>query len=240
MINNDLDLPRWRQQLQQQGHVQVENYLQPAAAEHLRSCLQIEVPWTLALRDDTGSRTIDHAAYAAMGADALSALLASIAASGRDGDSNSTANFRFVYDSYMMVSAYREGRDPGLLLHRVLELFNSPGYLAFVQSLAGDTRIRRVNAQATRYRPGHFLRYHTDEEHSEGRLYAYVLNLSQHWRADWGGLLQFIGADGQVTGTLLPRWNTLSLFAVPAGHAVSLVAPWAREDRLAITGWFLL
>ncbi|HEV8693699.1 MAG TPA: 2OG-Fe(II) oxygenase family protein [Lysobacter sp.] len=240
MINNDLDLVRWRQQLRQQGRAQVENYLQPAAAERLRSCLQEEVPWTLALRDDTGSRTIDHASYAAMNASALSELIASIAASGRDGDPAAVANFRFVYDSYMMVSAYREGRDPGLLLNRVLELFNSPDYIAFVQALTGDTRIRRVNAQATRYRPGHFLRYHTDEEHSEGRLYAYVLNLSQNWRADWGGLLQFIDADGHITDTLLPRWNTLSLFAVPAGHAVSLVAPWAREDRLAITGWFLL
>jgi len=36
------------------------------------------------------------------------------------------------------------------------------------------------------------------------------------------------------------RWNTLSLFAVPAGHAVSLVAPWAAQDRLAVTGWLLL
>lgn len=139
----------------------------------------------------------------------------------------------------MMVTAYKEGRDPGLLLHRVLELFNSPDYLGFVQALTGDARIRRVNAQATRYRPGHFLRWHTDEDHDEGRLYAYVLNLSRQWQADWGGLLQFIDADGQVMGTFLPRWNTLSLFAVPAGHAVSLVAPWAREDRLAITGWFL-
>ena len=240
MINNNLDLVRWRQQLRQQGHVQVEDYLQPAAAERLRTCLQTEVPWTLALRDDAGARTIDHASYAAMDADALATLIASIAASGREGDPTAVANFRFVYDSYMMVTAYREGRDPDLLLHRVLELFNSPDYIGFAQALTGDARIRRVNAQATRYRPGHFLRYHTDEEHGEGRLYAYVLNLSQHWRADWGGLLQFIGADDQVTGTLLPRWNTLSLFAVPAGHAVSLVAPWAREDRLAITGWFLL
>ena len=129
--------------------------------------------------------------------------------------------------------------DPGLVLHRVLELFNSPDYIAFVRALTGDARIRRANAQATRYQPGHFLRYHTDEEHSEGRLYAYVLNFSRHWQADWGGLLQFIDEDGQVLETFLPQWNTLSLFAVPAGHAVSLVAPWAQQDRLAITGWLL-
>lgn len=241
MINNDLDLVCWHRQLREHGHVQVEHFLQPAAAERLRQCLQQEVPWTLALRDDEGARTLDHETYAAMDPAALQALLREVALSGRVEDASPAANFRFVYDSYMMVRAYREGRDPGLLLHRVLELFNSPDYIAFAQTLTGDTRIRRVDAQATRYQRGHFLRWHTDEDHDEGRLYAYVLNLSQHWRADWGGLLQFIEADdGRVSGTLLPRWNTLSLFAVPAGHAVSLVTPWAQQDRLAITGWFLL
>ncbi|RNF83634.1 2OG-Fe(II) oxygenase [Montanilutibacter psychrotolerans] len=234
MINPALDLDAWRDRLQRDGRVQVENYLQPDAALRLRECLQHEVRWTLALRDAGGARTIDHEGYAAMEPAAIDALLRDTASGARDGDA-----FRFAYDSYMMVSAYQQRRDPGLLLHRVLELFNSPDYIGFVRALTGDERIRRVNAQATRYRPGHFLRYHTDEEHGEGRLYAYVLNLSRGWHADWGGLLQFIDAEGRVTESLMPRWNSLSLFAVPAGHAVSLVAPWAAQDRLAITGWLL-
>lgn len=235
MINESLDPGPWRARLQAHGRIQVENYLQPAAAERLRDCLTHEVPWTLALRDAEGSRTIDHAAYAAMSADAVARLLEQTARP----DDAAGDEFRFAYDSYMMVRAYQERRDPDLLLHRVLEFFNSPDYLGFLRHLTGDTRVRRVNAQATRYRPGHFLRHHTDEELSEGRLYAYVLNLTPDWRADWGGLLQFIDAEGRVQETFLPRWNSLSLFAVPAGHAVSLVAPWARGERLAITGWLL-
>ena len=217
--------------------MQVAGYLQPDAAERLRTCLAQEVPWTLALRDAQGARTIDHAIYSALTDEQARQLFADTAASaGQEGDDG----FRFAYDSYMMVRAYQERRDPGLLLHRVLELFNSPDYLSFARHLTGDTRIRRVNAQATRYRPGQFLRHHNDEELDEGRLYAYVLNLSRSWQADWGGLLQFIGSDGRVQDTFLPIWNTLSLFAVPAGHAVSLVAPWARDDRLSITGWMLM
>lgn len=237
MINNALDVDAWRTRLQRDGYMQVDDYLQPAAAERLRACLVEEVPWTLALRDASGARTIDHATYAAMPPAAAAQLVADAARGARDPGND--GGFRFAYDSYMMVTAYKEQRDPGLLLHRVLELFNSPDYIAFVRALTGDARIRRANAQATRYRPGHFLRYHTDEERNEGRLYAYVLNLSRGWQADWGGLLQFIGDDGRVQATLLPRWNTLSVFAVPAGHAVSLVSPWAADDRLAITGWFL-
>lgn len=240
MINPALDVACWRERLQRDGAVQVADYLQPAAAGHLHACLRDEVPWTLALQDGTGARTVGHAAYAAMDAAERERLFAQVARGGRDG-TDAASGFRFAYDSYMMVTAYKEGRDPGLVLHRVLELFNSPEYLALMRALTGDARVRRVDAQATRYRPGQFLREHTDIDAREGqRLYAYVLNLSHEWRADWGGLLQFFDGEGEVTRTFMPRWNTLSLFAVPAPHAVSLVAPWARADRFAITGWLLL
>jgi Rps23 Pro-64 3,4-dihydroxylase Tpa1-like proline 4-hydroxylase len=237
MINPTLEPTAWRARLQRDGRMQVTDFLQPDAAARLHDCLARDVPWTLALRDAEGPRTVDHAAYADMDEAARTRLYADIAASARgvEGD----AAFRFAYDSYMMVTAYKQGRDPDLLLHRVLELFNSSGYIALAQALTGDARIRRVNAQATRYRPGQFLRYHTDVDSSEGRLYAYVLNLTPAWNADWGGLLQFIDDGGNVIDAFLPRFNTLSLFAVPAGHAVSMVAPWAGQDRLAITGWWL-
>ena len=233
MINDAIDVQDARARLQRDGRVQIGSYLQEQAAERLWHCLAQEVPWTLALRDAGGARTISHAKYLAMQAEARASLLRDVA------DSAIGGGYRFAYESYMMVSAYKERRDPGLLLHGVLELFNSAPYIGFVQALTGDTGIRRVNAQATRYRAGHFLRYHTDIDNQEGRRYAYVLNLTRDWNADWGGLLQFIDDDGSVIDTYLPRWNSLSLFKVPAGHSVSLVAPWADVDRLAITGWFL-
>jgi hypothetical protein len=33
---------------------------------------------------------------------------------------------------------------------------------------------------------------HDDSHAGEGRRYAYVINLSQRWKPEWGGLLQFI------------------------------------------------
>lgn len=233
MINPELDVADWAARLRAQGRVQVDDFLQPDAAGRLHRCLADEVPWTLALRDAAGPRTIAADAYAAMDAASVDALLRDTAAGARGGE------FRFAYDSYMMVRAYKEGRDPQLPLHRVLEFLNSPPYLAFCRALSGDARIRRVDAQATRYRAGHFLRQHTDEDTREGRLYAYVINLSRDWRADWGGLLQFVDGDGRVADAFLPRWNTLSLFAVPADHVVTMVMPWAGHDRYAITGWWL-
>ena len=239
MISEQLDIEHWRARLRHDGRVQIEDYLQLDIATRLRDCLLREVPWTLAIRDADDARTLDHETYSSMDSGAICATLT--AANGREReDLGHDIGFRFAYDTYMMVRAYKEGRDPGLALHKVLEFFNSPAYLSVQRALTGDDRVRRVNAQATRYRPGHFLRYHTDIDSTEGRLYAYVINLSRDWCADWGGLLQFMDDDGRVQESFLPRWNTLSLFAVPSGHAVSLVAPWAAGERLAITGWLLL
>ena len=230
MINNNLDVDFWKDQLATRSRVQIPDFLQADAAEALRDCLAREVPWSLAERSEGESRTrgrehaLDDAAYGE--------VLEAAYRNARDG-------FQFVYDSYMLARARKEGWDPDLPVHVVLEFLNSPEFIAFARYLTGDDAINAVNAQATRYRPGHFLTPHEDIHSGEGRRYAYVINLTPRWQADWGGLLQFIDANGSVIESLMPRWNALSIFKVPQMHQVSMVSPWAGEHRLAITGWFL-
>lgn len=119
----------------------------------------------------------------------------------------------------------------------VLDFLNGPNFLAFVRGVTGDGRIDFADAQATRYRPGHVLTGHDDAAESKNRLYAYVLNLTRDWRADWGGMLAFEGADGHIEEGFAPAFNALNLFAVPMRHAVTQVASFAPRDRLSITGW---
>lgn len=114
---------------------------------------------------------------------------------------------------------------------------NSPAFIAFVRGVTGDGRIDFADAQATRYRPGHVLTGHNDDAEGKNRLYAYVLNLTRDWRADWGGALIFPGADGQIAQGFVPRFNALNIFAVPMDHSVTQVASFAAADRLSITGW---
>jgi Rps23 Pro-64 3,4-dihydroxylase Tpa1-like proline 4-hydroxylase len=231
MIDHDIDPARWRAELGRRGRVQIPSYLQAEAAERLNRCLRDEVPWTLAFRGTGAPGVLSHAELRALDPESYAARLRELAAEAR-------GEYAFAYESYMMVRAYNEGRDPDLLLHRVLEFLNGPEYLTFIRMLTGENRIRRVSAQATRYRPGHFLRRHNDHDEGEQRLYAYVMNLSQEWQADWGGQLQFLDPAGSVLETFLPLWNSLSLFQVPADHLVTPVAPWAEQDRFSITGWF--
>lgn len=212
------------------GRIQIEDALRPDVAALLHDCLAREVPWCLAFRDREGPRKLWPEDLAAMGPAERAALEDEIAEQAR-------AGFQFRYDSYMMISAYKEKRDPGLALHRVVELLNGAGWLDTMRRITGLRGIRRADGQATRYVAGHFLRQHDDVMEEEGRLAAYVINLTREWRADWGGLLQFLDADGEVTDTFMPRFNTISLFRVPAEHCVSPVATFAPGARYAITGW---
>lgn len=231
MLHPELDPSRLTTEFVRTGRLQVRQVLQDRAAELLFQCLSTSVPWSLAYRDGERSRMIPRNEYAALDDEGRRqrVLAAQRAAVGCYG---------FAYESYMMVKAYLDKVDPDLILHRVLEYLNSEEFLWFARTLTGLPQIRRVNAQATRYRAGHFLRMHDDFDADEGRLVAYVFNLTPHWRPDWGGLLHFVGPDGDVTDTYFPHWNSLSVFKVPHQHMVSAVAPYAEGDRLSITGWF--
>jgi Rps23 Pro-64 3,4-dihydroxylase Tpa1-like proline 4-hydroxylase len=223
MISNELDIEPYRQALARDGRVQVPGFLQAAAAERLADCLRREVPWVTAERGQPDTAAWDAATRRERMPTAYQ---------------RAAAGFHFVYDRYLMLEAMKAGRDPHLVLHAVLEFFNGPDFLGFIRHFTGDRELAMVGAQATRYLPGQFLRMHDDRHEEEGRRYAYVLNLSRNWQADWGGLLHFVDSDGAAPSAFLPRWNSLSLFKVPANHYVGLVAPWASEPRLAITGWW--
>ncbi|TMP82887.1 proline hydroxylase [Pseudoalteromonas phenolica] len=105
-------------------------------------------------------------------------------------------------------------------------------------SRASQQKIIKASAQATCYQKGDFLTRHNDVIHSEGRVYAYVLGLTEQWHPDWGGLLQFYEPDGTPTNSYAPQFNSLTIFDVTKIHSVSYVTPFAKSKRLSITGWF--
>lgn len=218
-----------RSRLLATGRVQLASFLPASIADALTDCLTREVPWQLAHRIGGISRTTDRGCYP----DA-----AAYGAMARDAYVDARGQYQFLYDSYMLLKAAREKWDPGLAAHAVLPYLNSEEFLEFSRAITGD-HIVRLNAQCTRYRPGQFLMPHEDQEIQEGRRFAYVINLNRTWAPDWGGQLQFLDEAGEVVQTMLPRWNTLSLFRVPQRHQVTMVAPWAGQNRYAITGWML-
>ncbi|MCG8433086.1 MAG: 2OG-Fe(II) oxygenase [Gammaproteobacteria bacterium] len=232
MLNHELDASQLRATFQKNNRIQIPNILQPQAAEVLYDCLHKQVPWTLAYMDEDGGHTLSKTELEKLTPDDQRVLGDRIKLIAKD-------QFQFVYNSYMMVTAYKERRDQHLVLHSVLEYFNASEWLDFIRAITDINNVVKVDAQATRYLPGHFLKSHNDVEPAQGRLAAYVLNLTRGWKADWGGLLHFTNGSRNVVDTYVPRFNSLTIFKVPADHCVSCVAPYARRARYAITGWFM-
>jgi SM-20-related protein len=231
MLNAQLNPSDLRHRFDPNRRVVVRDILQPAAADAIWNCMAREVPWELVFRRGNEAVTLDEAALARIDGSEMAKLTAAINAQAQN-------DFQFVYWKFSMVDAYRRQILPHLVLHRVLESLASAEMIAFVRSVTGLEDIQRVDAQATLYRPGNFLTAHSDEETGSTRRAAYVIQLCRNWRAEWGGLLQFLGADGGVTETFVPGYNQMALFAVPQEHTVSMVTPFAGAPRLAITGWF--
>lgn len=150
-----------------------------------------------------------------------------------DGDS---PRMQYVFDTRRLTVEGVPDHTPDAV-SEVPALLNSPAFLAFVRGVTGDDRIDFADAQATRYRPGHVLTAHTDAVDGKNRLYAYVLNLTREWYADWGGALMFFDGDGHIADGYVPAFNSLNIFEVPKAHAVGQVAAFAPRDRLSITGW---
>jgi SM-20-related protein len=214
------------------GRVRIRNVLDAASATRLHRCLLGEVPWRLVYHDGTRNVVVEADEFQKLEPAGQRDLMQRVLAGARE-------RFQYLYNSYPMVTAYLNRQDPHLFLHRVLEWLNEAATLETVRQISGISSLKKADAQATLYRPGHFLTLHDDGgTGNEMRRVAYVLNMTEDWRADWGGQLQFMTADGEVEESWIPGFNTLALFRVPMKHAVSYVAPYATRPRLAVTGWF--
>ncbi|MBX3481292.1 MAG: 2OG-Fe(II) oxygenase [Caulobacter sp.] len=148
--------------------------------------------------------------------------------------------FCFRFDAWRVSDDIDKGlRRGGALapIEAVHDLVNGEAFQSFVRTLTGEPRGSFADTMASRYRPGDFLSVHDDLISGKNRLFAYVLNFTPVWRADWGGVLNFLDDDGHVAEGYAPVFNALNLFAIPSAHAVSQVASYAGANRLSVTGW---
>jgi Rps23 Pro-64 3,4-dihydroxylase Tpa1-like proline 4-hydroxylase len=234
MLNPAIDVEACAAEYGRRGRIFIREAFSGDTVERLEHCLREEVPWGLATRIEGEPRALQAGEMQTMAPDDWRRFLGAVQKEAREG-------YQFLYNTYMMVTAWKERRDPALYLHPFFEFLNSPAMLELARRVTGHADIAKADAQATRYLPGHFLRRHNDvhqSSESDSRRAAYVVNLTRDWQADWGGLLQFMDEEGRVTETWSPGYNGLALFEVPTWHCVSCVAPYATKPRLSITGWF--
>jgi hypothetical protein len=224
------DIAAAGQTLRRNGRVHIPHALTEADASALLADMP-DARWMTATIDQSGGVfRLDAAMATALDPGQRTRILEGVYTDAGEG-------FQYLYDKFSIDAVYAAGRPLPANMKAFYEALNSPSWLDAFRAVTGDERIASVDCQASRYRVGHLLTEHNDENPSNTRLYAYVLNLSRAWRIEWGGLLQFHDEDDHVSCAFTPRWNTLNMFAVPQRHSVSMVTPAAKADRLSLTGW---
>lgn len=212
------------------GVLRLGEFFSPDVAEALHHHLDTEVPWARAVSQEDRSWDLAPELVAAMDEGKDTELISSVHQTARDG-------FQFLFDSLIVSDDASQRKARGLLVDRLVEALNHPASLDAFREITGEPAVCRVNGQASRYLPGHFLTSHDDGIEGQDRVAAYVINLTKDWREDWGGMLQFHSASGDIPLALKPAFNALNMFRVPQMHSVSYVAPFAALPRYSVTGW---
>jgi Rps23 Pro-64 3,4-dihydroxylase Tpa1-like proline 4-hydroxylase len=225
-----LDLDRETRAYAAAGHVRIRDIFKPATAIALNRHLAKELEWWRVVNQ--GERTWDLGpdSIRAMAENGDRPLLEAVHKGARDG-------FQFMFDSVRVADDPVKRCERGWPIDHLIEALNSPEWLEIFKQVTGSPKVAKVDGQATRYLPGHFLTAHDDNVDGKGRIAAYVIGLTPNWRAEWGGLLLFHDDNGDISRGLTPCFNAIHIFSVPQRHSVSLVAPFAIAPRLSITGW---
>ena len=215
--------------IQDHGRAHIPGFLSEEVANELLSAMR-GLHWKLAISGQQNAYDLDPQELEALAPQKRDGLLTTIYAQARDG-------FQFMFESYRLSDEYERGALLDGPLATFFAAWNNEITLGLLRSLTDDERIVYADAQATRYKPGHFLTQHDDGVEGKNRLFAYVLNLTPSWRTDWGGLLMFHDVDGHVSEAFTPKFGALNILRVPQPHSVSFVTPFAGADRYSITGW---
>lgn len=229
-LNPRLDRHAARASVDASGRAHVPAVLEPASAARIAAALNAEPRWALSVHVGGKHRELDAGAMPTVDDASRRAFEAAVHADAREG-------FAYLYENYPLYDFARGGKLTSPELEELVRFLNGAEFLGLSREITGYADIAFADAQATRFRPGHFLTQHTDDVPGKNRRAAYVLNLTPRWRPDWGGQLLFFSPDGHVTGGFTPTYNALNIFTVPALHSVAVVAPFADAPRLSITGW---
>ena len=217
-----------RERMARTGRTQIEGILALNDAQGLYEAATT-ADYNVVTRRGKGHVDLPAAWLASLSPDQKQALGQAVQASAQ-------TNFQYLYDNHPIYDLVEAGQ-AAPVWSDLLAFLNDEAFLNLMRDVTGEPRIALADAQLTRYRPGHFLTEHDDHADGKNRFFAYVLNLTPVWRIEWGGLLAFHGADGNVAEAFTPRFNTLNLLKVPTPHSVTQVALSAAADRISVTGW---
>ena len=231
MLNPELDIEALSNEFRKDHRVRIVNVLTDEVAGRIHAALATKVVYELAYVASNQNLSMSMEQLAALTPQQRRDLFSALYAEASHG-------VGFLYSRFHLNEAREHPDEDVRFLHEFHTWLNSPELFDVIQRISGVDDIAVTDAQATSYRPGHFLTRHRDDLSGQERRLAYVFGFSEAWHPDWGGLLQFFEDDGTPRDAWMPQFNSLSLFDVRHVHSVTHIAPYAASPRLSITGWF--
>lgn len=223
-LNSQFDRVRLAETFARSGRVRVPDLLTVHSAQRVHRALEKETPWGLTWNN--GKETFEYSSVSARDYEAMAVAAWERARSG----------FQYFYRSYRLTERGITFPAPDHYLAKVVAFLHSPGFFSLVRDVTGISNLSWISATATLFEPLDFLTLH-DDGLAKGKLVAYALNMTPHWRPDWGGALLFFDQDHHIEEGHMPTFNSLILFRVPMRHAVGQVAAFGGS-RYTISGWF--
>jgi Rps23 Pro-64 3,4-dihydroxylase Tpa1-like proline 4-hydroxylase len=229
-INADLQPSALAEAFSTEGRVHIPEFLTAVSAQRLADAISNESRWNLVSQLAGQHVDLSAAGMAELEESKRQEFLSAVHQQAGEG-------FQYLYENFPLYDVVHHKLLPGHPLEALFSFLNAQRFLDFCRELTGQESIGFADVQVTRFRPGHFLASHDDAVAGKERVAAYVLNMTREWSEDWGGQLLFFDDDGHVNGGFTPTWNALNVFRVPARHSVALVAPFAKQPRVSVTGW---
>jgi len=228
-LNAGLDIQALSKKFSTHGRLQILNFFDVSVAEEIEATLK-SLEWQLVLNTKDKHVDIHKFQLDDMGVERAAEIQAFAKLRGAH-------EFAYLYENYPIADMLASGNLNNEVLTRLNQTLNSKKVIEFFNQVA-KFGVDFCDIQCTNYGPGHFLTRHDDGNIGKNRKFAYVYSLCRDWQAEWGGQLQFLDGDGNVTQSFIPKYNTLSMFEVPQMHHVSPVSAFTPNPRLSITGWY--
>lgn len=215
---------------QREQRMQIRDFFTPQSADHLYRLLQENQTWHLTYNEGQQNYESVFAEFKALAPQQQKRFMTGIY-------QRAATGFQYVFNQYYITQAIELDEQPGHPMHALQHFMNSESTLDFMRTLTGQDDIRKADAYASWYEPGHFLTEHDDLHATHDRVAALVFSMTRGWNRNWGGHLAFFDQAGNIEEAYVPGFNTLNIFLVPKKHAVTLVAPFARAKRTSYLSW---
>lgn len=229
-INPQHDPGALNERFQHAKRLQIPNFLTEASAEYLYGLLVHNETWHLTYNEGPEHFESERAAFKALQPLQQQRFMARIY-------QRATTDFQYVFNQYYITQAIELGEQPGHPMHGLQAFMNSDATLNFLRTVTGCHDVRKADAYASWYEPGHFLTEHDDLHATHDRVAALVLSMTRGWNRNWGGHLAFYDAAGNIEEAYIPSFNTLNLFLIPRRHAVTQVTNFAGARRTSYLSW---